>query len=247
MAVDDLAVRGLDEAERVDAAEGRQRADQADVRAFRGFDRAHTAEVGRVHVSHFHGCAVTGQAAGAEGGQTTLVRHAGQRVVLVHELGQLGSAEELLDGRVDRANVDQGLRGDGLGVLGGHAFAHDTLHTAQASAQLVLDQLADLADTTVAEVIDIVDVHTQIDRLTVTHAREGLVAGMQSHQVLDGGDDVLAAQAAIVVITLKAQLAVDLVAADARQIVALGVEVEGIQQVLASLGGRGVRRTNLAV
>ena len=77
--------------------------------------------------------------------------------------------------------------------------------------------------------------------------RSGLVAGMQSHQVLDGGDDVLAAQAAIVVITLKAQLAVDLVAADARQIVTLGVEVERIQQVLAGLGGRGVRRTNLAV
>ena len=247
MAVDDLAVRGFDEAERVDAAEGRQRADEADVRAFRGFDRAHTAEVGRVHVSHFHGRTVTGQAARAEGGQTTLVRHASQRVVLVHELGQLGGAEELLDGRVDRADVDQGLRGDGLGVLRGHAFTHDTLHTAQAGAQLVLDQLADLADTTVAEVVDIIHVHAQVDRFAVAHARESLRAGVQGHQILDGGDDVFTAQAAIVVITLEAQLAVDLVAADARQIIPFGVEIEGVEQVLAGLGGRGVRRTDLLV
>ena len=44
-AVDDLAVRRLDEAERVDLGERRQRPDQADVRAFRGLDRAHPAVV----------------------------------------------------------------------------------------------------------------------------------------------------------------------------------------------------------
>ena len=68
MAVDDLTVRGLDEAERVDAAEGCQRADKTDVRAFRRLDRAHTAEVGRVHVSHFHGCTVAGQTARTQSG-----------------------------------------------------------------------------------------------------------------------------------------------------------------------------------
>ena len=247
VAVDDLAVRGLDEAERVDAAEGCQGADQTDVRAFRRLDRAHTAEVGRVHVAHLHGGAVAGQTAGAQCGETTLVRHTGQRVVLVHELGELGSAEELLDGGVHRADVDQGLRGDGLGVLSGHTLAHHALHTAQTGTQLVLDQLADLADTTVAEVVDIVDVHAQVNVFAVALAREGRRTVVQGHQVLDRGDDVFLVEGTIVEIGLDTQLAVDLVAADTGQIVALGVEVEGVQQVLAGLGGWGVGRTNLAV
>ena len=48
----DLAVRRLDEPEPVDAAEAREVADEADVRAFRRLDRAHAAVVARVHVSH---------------------------------------------------------------------------------------------------------------------------------------------------------------------------------------------------
>ena len=247
MAVDDLTVRGLDEAERIDAAEGCQRTDKTDVRTFRRFDRAHTAEVGRVHVSHFHGCTVARQTARAQSGQTTLVGDACQRVVLIHELRQLGSSEELLDGGVHRTNVDQGLRGDGLRILGGHTFADHTLHTAQTGTQLVLDQFADLADTTVAEMIDIVDVHAQIHILAVTLARELGVAGMQGDQVLDGGDDVFARQAAIVDILFQTKLAVDLVTANAGQIVTLGVEVEGIQQVAASFRRRGVGRADLAV
>ena len=90
--------------------EGCQRTNQTDVRTFRRLDRAHTAKVGRVHVADLHGGAVAGQTAGAQSGETTLVRHTGQRVVLVHELGELGGAEELLDGGVHRTEVDQGLR-----------------------------------------------------------------------------------------------------------------------------------------
>ena len=203
--------------------------------------------MGRVHVAHLHGGAVTGQTAGAQCGKTTLVRHTGQRVVLIHELGELGSAEELLDGGVHRADVDQGLRGDGLGVLSGHTLAHHALHTAQTGTQLVLNQLADLADTTVAEVIDIVDVHAQVNVFAVALAREGRRTVVQGHQVLDCGDDVFLVEGTIVEIGLDTQLAVDLVAANTGQIVALGVEVEGVQQILAGLGGRGVGRTNLAV
>jgi DNA-directed RNA polymerase subunit beta len=50
-AVDDPAVRGLHEAERVDPRVRRQRADEADVRAFRRLDRAHAAVVRRVDVT----------------------------------------------------------------------------------------------------------------------------------------------------------------------------------------------------
>src|SRR5690606_32729470 len=66
LAVLDLAVRRLDEAERVDPREGRHGADETDVRAFGRLDRAHAAVVRRVDVADVHRGAVAGQAARAE-------------------------------------------------------------------------------------------------------------------------------------------------------------------------------------
>ena len=62
----DLAERSLDKAVFIDAGIGGQIVDQADVRAFRGLDGAHSAVVRVVNVSHVEGSALTGQAAGAE-------------------------------------------------------------------------------------------------------------------------------------------------------------------------------------
>src|SRR5205823_1024525 len=62
----DLPVRRLDEAELRDGRERRERAHQADVRAFRRLDRAHTPVVGRVDVAHLDRRALAGQAARAE-------------------------------------------------------------------------------------------------------------------------------------------------------------------------------------
>src|SRR5699024_1763103 len=93
LAVDNTTVGGFDETEGVHAGVGRQGTDQADVRAFRGFNRAHAAVVGRVNVSHLDAGALTGQTTRAESRQTTLVGQTRQRVVLVHELGQLRGSE----------------------------------------------------------------------------------------------------------------------------------------------------------
>ena len=76
LALHDLAVRRLDEAERVDPAERRERADQADVRALRGLDRAHAAVVRRVDVADLEAGAVAGETTGAERGEPALVRQA---------------------------------------------------------------------------------------------------------------------------------------------------------------------------
>ena len=105
-----LAVGRLNEAVLVDPGEGGQIGDQTDVGAFRRLDGAHTAIVGVVNVAHLEAGAVTGQTAGAQSGQTALVGQLGQRVGLVHELGQRGGAEELLDGGHHRADVDERLR-----------------------------------------------------------------------------------------------------------------------------------------
>ena len=192
--VDDLAVRRLDEAERVDARERRERADQADVRAFRGLDRAHAAVVRRVDVTDLDAGALTRQTAGAERRQAALVGQTRERVVLVHELRQLRRSEELLDRGDDGAHVDQGLRRDRLDVLRGHALADDALHARQTGADLVLDELADRADATVAEVVDVVDVETDLGRLAAAEAVERRVAAVQADEVLDRRDDVVDGQ-----------------------------------------------------
>ncbi len=230
----DLAVRGLDEAERVDPPVGGQRADQADVRAFRRLDRAHAAVVAGVHVADLEARAVTREATGAQRGQPALVGQTGERVGLVHELRELRGAEELLDGGDDRPDVDQGLRRDRLDVLGRHPLANDALHAGQAHADLVLDQFADRAQTAVAEVVDVVDL-------------VALFAGLQPDQVLDGADDVVLGQRAGADGRVGAELLVDLVAAHAGQVVALRVEEQVLQQRLRGLARRRLARAQLAV
>ena len=106
-----------------------------------------------------------------------------QRVGLVHELRQLRGPEELLDRGDHRSNVDQGLRRDRLDVLSRHPLPDDPLHPGQAHPDLVLDELAHRAQPAVAEVVDVVGL-------------VALLTGVQSAQVLDGGDDVLLGQRA---------------------------------------------------
>ena len=212
-AVFDDAVGRLDEAEGVDAREGCERADEADVRAFRGLDRAHTTVVRGVDVSNFHARAVAGQAAGTQGRQTALVGQAGERVVLVHELRELGGSEELLDRGHDGADVDQRLGRDRVRLLGGHALAHGALHAGEAGADLALDEFADGADATVREVVDVVDLDADLDGFAISGAAEGLVALVEGEQVLDGGDDVLEGQGRGLGVGFDGQLLVDLVAA----------------------------------
>ena len=164
----DLAVRRLDKAVVIDAGVGCQIGDQADVRTFRRLDRAHTAVVRVVYVSNLEGCTVTGQTAGAEGGQTALVGQLSQRVVLIHELGQRRGTEELLDGRSHRADVDQSLRRNNVQILNGHALADNALHAGEADAELVLQQLAHAAQTAVAQMVDIVnraDAVTKVEQI----------------------------------------------------------------------------------
>ena len=200
LAVLDLAVRALDEAELVDPGERRQAADETDVRALRRLDRAHPAVVAEVDVADLEAGALARQAAGAERRQAPAVGEPGQRVHLVHELRQLGGPEELLDRGDDGTDVDQRLRGDRLDVLGGHPLADDALHARQADADLVLDQLADRADAPVGEVVLVVE------------AVAGLLLDEVEH-VGDGGEHLAAAEDVLVLVGQ-----VELVAGQAEQL-----------------------------
>ena len=218
-----------------DAGVGGQRPDEADVGAFGRLDGAHASVVGRVDVTHLETGALAREPAWPERREAPLVGQARERVVLVHELGQLRGAEELLDRGDHGPDVDQGLRGDGLDVLGRHALAHDALHARETDTHLVLDQLAHRADATVGEVVLVVDA---VGRLAVGH-----VQGQVEH-VAGCGQDLRGAQHALVgcrlldvdaeevvqPFDLGSELAVELVAADPGQVVALGVE-EGVLEV----------------
>src|SRR5437764_1070840 len=87
--------------------------------------------------------ALAREAAGAERRETAAVREAGERVRLVHELRQLRGAEELLQRRDHRPDVDDRLRRDRVDVLGRHPLADDALHPVEPDPEGLLDQLAD--------------------------------------------------------------------------------------------------------
>ena len=241
-AVLDATERGLDEAILVDAGVEGERADQADVGAFGGLDRAHAAVVrvvnvadGRRHVGAAAGAGlVAGKTTRAECGQTALVGQTGQGVRLVHELRELRGAEELLDGGHDRANVDERLRGDLVDVLRAHALTDNALHTAHADTELVGDELADGADAAVAKVVDVVDL-------------EALLAGSEGQQVAQRRDDILVGEHRDLFLGGEVELLVDLVTTDAGQIVALRVKEQALEQAAGSVHGGRLARAQATV
>ena len=235
LAVDHATVGRLDEAVGVDATIGGQRADKADVRAFRRLDGAHAAVVGGVDVAHLEAGALAGQTARAQSRQTALVRNAGGGVGLVHELRELGASEELLDGGHDGADVHERLRRDLVGLLHGHALAHHALHSRQSDAELVLNQLAHAADAAVAKVVDVV-------------GDEALVAVVQTDDVAHRADDVLIGQrGGVVLLGGEAELLVHLVATDLGQVVALRVEEQAVEQRAGGIDRRRLAGTEALV
>ena len=210
------AVGRLDESHRGDLRINAQRRDKTDVRAFRRLDRAKAAVVRIVYVSHLETGAVTRQTAGAEGRKTAFVRNLGQRVDLVHELRELRGSEERVDHRREGLGVDQVHRGKHLVVTHVHALADRTRHAHETDRELIRQLLAHGADTTVRQVVDIVDIGFRVDQLD---------------QVFDNGDDVLARQRANGRIGIQTQLLVDAETTHVAQVIAFVREEQLLDNV----------------
>ena len=231
-AVLDLAIGRFDEAVFVDARKGRERIDQADVRAFRRLDRADAAVMGRMHVAHLEAGALAGQTARAKRREAALVGDFRQRIGLVHELRQLRGAEEFAHRGGRGLGVDQVLRHHGVDIDARHALLDRALHAQQADAVLVLHQFADRAHAPVAEMIDVVDL---------------ALAVAQVDQRLDDGQDVFLAQRAMGVGRIEFEAHVHLDAADRGQVVALGVEEQRLEHGLRRVDGRRLAGTHHAI
>ena len=231
-----LAVRRLDESVLIDARKAAQRADQADVRAFRRLDRADAAVVRGVHVAHLESGALTRKPARPEGRKTPLVRDLRQRIGLVHELRELRGAEELADGRHHRLGVDQVVRhGRVQFLIHAHLFLDGALHAHQADAELVLHQLAHRAHAAVAQVVDVV------------HHADVLA---QLEQVADGRVEILRRQRAMIElrgVLVLVELDVELQPAHAREIVLARIEEHALEERRRRVQRRRVARPQLAV
>ncbi len=222
--VDDAAVWCFDEAVLIDPAERREAVDQADVRPFGSLDRADPAIMGRMNVANFEAGALPGKTARPERRHAALVGHFGQRVGLIHELRQLRRAEEFAYRGHRRLGVDQIVRHHRRDVDRAHPLLDRTLHAQQPDAILILEQFADRTDAAVGEIVDIVDL---------------AFAVLQIHQLLDDRDNVLAAKRGDGILGIEAEAHVELDPANRRQIVALGVEEQAVEQ---SVGGLARRR-----
>ena len=179
-----------------------------------------------MNVAHFETRALSGQAARSQGRETALVRDFAQRIGLIHELRQLRRAEELLDNCRSRLVVHQLLRHQRFDVLQAHPLFDRALHPDQPDAELVLDQLSDRTHAAIAEMVDIVDL---------------AVAVLELHQVAHDFEDVLAAQSALLERHVNLELVIQLEPADFREIVALGVEEQVVEE-----GGRRFLRRRIA-
>ena len=182
-----LAVRRLDKTVLVDSRVACQRVDQTDVRSLGGLNGAHSSVMGIMYISHLESRTVSGQTSGSQCRQTSLVGQLAQRVVLIHELGQLGGSEELLYRSGYRFDIDQSLGRDNLHILRGHTLPYHTLQSGETDAILVLQQLAHRADTAVAQMIDIIVVTDVIFQMhVIVNGRENIVPGnMLGNQVVD--------------------------------------------------------------
>ena len=138
------------------------------------------------------------------------MRQFGQRIDLVHELRKLAASEEITDDGRERFGIDQFLRRHRLDPLveQGHALFDQTLGAGQADAALVGQQFAHGANAAAAQMVDII---------------QAAFALFEAQQILGRRHQVGLGQDARIA-TLNAELLVDLVTANASQIVTLGIE-----------------------
>ena len=170
-----------------------------------------------VHVAHLETGAIAAQTTGAKCRQTTFVRYLRQRIGLVHKLRQRIRAKIGIDNRRNRLRVNQIDRRKHLIITHIHAFANSTTHAGQTHIKLLVQLFAHRAHTTIAQVVNIIDLNFRIDKL---------------NQIFDNSDNVLFFKHMYIDIIRLAieQFAVDAIATHFAQVVAFFGEEQTVHQ-----------------
>ncbi len=152
------AVRSFEEAEIIDAGKGRQRGDQADVRAFGSLHRANASVMRRMHVADFEARAIARQPAWPKRRKPAFVGQFRQRINLIHELRQLAAAKEIANHGRKRLRIDQLLGRHRLDALikQRHALLDEAFGAGQTHAALIGEQFAHGAHATAAEMVNVI-------------------------------------------------------------------------------------------
>ena len=188
-----------------------------------------------MHVADFKACTVTGQTARPQSRQTALMRNFRQRVILIHKLRQLRRTEEFADNRRNRLGIDQILRFNVIQRFGAHSFANGAFHTQQSHTILIFHQFADRTDTTVAEVVNIVNFPFAVT---------------QFNQTLDNTQNIIFTQRAVSIRRIfkrNVQSNIHLHTTDRRQVITVIVKEQRTEQLISRFIGRRFTRTHNAI
>ena len=151
------------------------------------------------------------------------MRHFGQRVVLIHELGQLAGTEKFLDRCGYRLGVDDVLRHQAFRLHHTQTFTHSTFNTHEPYSEDVFRHLTNTSDTTITQVIDIID-----RAVTVTDINQNL------HDRFD----IFLVQRTRPFGILSHQPTIELHTPDRRQVVAICFKEQIVEQILRRFLGR---------
>ncbi len=241
LAILDDPVWSLNETMDIDPRVGRQRCNQTDVRTFRRLDRADTTVVCRMDVTNFEAGTFTGQTTGAESRETTLMGNFRERIGLIHKLGKLTGTEELLDDSRNRLGVDQVMRHQAVHFLQTHPLLDRTLHPDQADPVLVFQQFTNRTHTTVTEMVDIVDLDSELTGIALIVGHLPVIdAVTQVNQVTDNFQDILFRQGGDFQRQLQTKLMVQLEATNRREVITFLIEEQAREKCIRALDRRRI-------
>ena len=155
-----------------------------------------------------------------------------QRVGLIHELRQLVGTKERVDHRRQGLGIDQIDRGKHLVVSNVHTLTNGSGHTGQTNTELRTQLLTNSTNTTVGQVIDIIDLCFRVDQLD---------------QVFYYGNDIFLGQDLLVHLDIKTQFLIHSVTSYLTQVISLVGEEQFVDDTASSFLIGRLRITQLTI
>ena len=174
----DHRVRRDQESIIIHARINRETGNQTNVRAFRCLNRANTTVVRNVNIANLKARTLSIQTTRAQRRQTSLVSQLGKRVRLVNDLRQFTATEKVLNRCRNTLWIDKAPRSHVFLILKAHPLLNSSTKLQETFSKLIRSQLIDRSQTSVTQVINIIDMSIlSVDRKLkqITHGREDII------------------------------------------------------------------------